>query len=43
MDLRGSESVVASEAVEVWVVVVLVVSTLAEARRLALEEGADWV
>lgn len=42
VDLRGPESVVAPEAVEERVPLVLVVSTLAEAHRLALE-GVDWV
>lgn len=42
VDLRGPESLVATEAAEERVPLVLVVSTLAEARRLALE-GVDWV
>lgn len=42
VDLQGLESVVASEVVEERAPLVLVVSTLAEARRLALE-GVDWV
>lgn len=43
VDLRGPESLVVTEqAVEERVPLVLVVSTLAEARRLALE-GVDWV
>lgn len=42
VDLRGPESVVVTEAMQARVAVVLVVSALAEARRLALE-GVNWV